>query len=184
MKRLSMAMLLLCALLLWMGMAAAEEEIITAQATYGAAEEGVVTEDFKYDGDWADLIFVQALDDGTPQWLVAPEGTTGDDYRGKGIRYSVGEIVREGTDDGWNIIKPKTFEVFANSAEGTMTALTDTEATVEVTLTSEKREFIKETMRFAITADTNVGDGAEVGEPVDVLYNEQQEALYLIHRNG
>lgn len=164
----------------------AEEEVYIGQASYWSPEtvEKTDLELVNYDGDPHDLLLIVSLEGEESIWLVVPEGVTAGDYLGKGIRYTIAEIIREQSDADYKMLRAKTMEAFADSAEGTLREISATEAVVDVTLTSATHEFTDETMRFTITPETKKLTPVEVGSPVDVLYDAEMNALYLIRRNG
>lgn len=118
-------------------------------------------------------------------WVIVPEGEKAENYLGKGVRYTVDEVVREASDKHFRMVRAKTLEVFAESAEGTLKEISDTEAVVDVILRSSGPDKHKEeTMRFAITPDTIIQTSGGVNIYVNVLYDVDMNALYVIQVNG
>lgn len=179
---------LLAFMLLPAGLGMAEDEVFEGQASYWSpetAENGVI-DNIAFDGDPHDLLFVVRFSAEGSRWVIVPEGRNAEDYLGKGIRYTVAEVVREPSDDHFEMVRAKTIEVFAESAEGTLKEIGDTEVVVDVTLGSSIQVDGVETMRFTITPETVIQmretDG--VGISIDVLYDKDMNALYIIQRNG
>lgn len=182
-----MAMLMI-AMLLPVGFGVAEDEVFEVQASYWTPEgtENGEIDRIAFDGDPHDLLFVVSFEANGSRWLIVPEGDNAEDYLGKGIRYTVDKVVREPSDEHFEMVQAKTIEVFAESAEGTLKEISDTEAVVDVTFGSVPRENKVETMRFTITPETKIQmqEKDAVGSSIDVLYDADMNALYLIQRNG
>lgn len=183
-KHLRLAAMLMLALALSAGLAGAVDAVIVGQATYASSDTMDNWAEIGYEGDPQTLLFVSGLEVLDRAWVILPEGQVADDYLGKGVRYTVAEVVRPETDEHVKMVRADTLEAFAESAEGTLLELTDDEVVVEVTFGSAEREFETVTMRFAITEDTVWLTPVEEGAPIDVLYDGQNNALYLIRRNG
>lgn len=185
-RSIALVIMMIVCLLPPAGMALAEApgEVVEGQASYASVETMDNIEEVGYDGDPHRLIYVQTFDGRISSWVVVPAGKTADAYVGRGVRYTIADTLREESDEHAALVEAGTLEVFAESAEGRLLEISDTEVVVDVTYSSVRRGENNGTMRFTITEDTQTPVPLVVGEDVDVLYDEALNAIYLLKRNG